>query len=581
MTQDELLERLRGHEWTDFECKRARQDVPDGAYETVSAFANTEGGWLVFGISESQGQFEATGVAPDAVQRVQDAFLTTLRGGQKLNQTIAAEPHAYTLDGRRILAFRIPECGRLRKPVYLHGDPRCGYIRRGARDERMTDWELHRFLRDATEQSWDSAGMPDFPIEESLNAETLNWYQAMLHHRNKERQQIDDPLEFLRKWNFLVHESGRPVPTRATILLFGQDHCVRAILSRPVLDYQRIDARHRTFTPEHRWDDRVVFENNLLETWRGLVAKYMRMADRPFRLDPATMRRDDDPPEFISFREAAINLLMHQDYGDYRRMPSLKWYTDRMEFWNPGDARATAAQLLEPRGLEIRNPLIVDAFRRIGLSDQAGTGIHSILRNWNGLGWQPPEIVNDRAGKSFLISLIKEHLVTDAVQRFEKTLDPKLAPAQTAVLAFAAVKETITAVDAAMATDGKIAAARETLATLCERELLVRKGGGFTLTESVRERLAPSPEPSAQRAAPAQVEQWMIDILAACIEPRKVGEIQERSGIQVRRTLQRSYIVPLLRDGLLARTIPDKPRSRLQRYRTTGKGKMLLENTDE
>ena len=133
MTRDELTERLRGHEWTDFECKRARRDVPDSAYETVSAFANTEGGWLLFGVSEEQGRFEATGVAPDAVQRVQDAFLSTLRGGQKLNQAIAAEPRIYTLGERRILAFHIPEFGRLRKPVYLHGDPRCGYIPAAAR----------------------------------------------------------------------------------------------------------------------------------------------------------------------------------------------------------------------------------------------------------------------------------------------------------------------------------------------------------------------------------------------------------------------------------------------------------------
>ena len=307
----------------------------------------------------------------------------------------------------------------------------------------------------------------------------------------------------------------------------------------------------------------------------------MRMAEHPFRLDPATMRRDDDPPEFISFRESAINLLMHQDYGDYRRMPSLKWYTDRMVFSNTGDARAAGAQLLEPDELDVRNPRIVDAFRRIGLSDRAGTGIHAILRNWNGLGWRPPEIVNDRAGKFFKISLIKEPLVTDAVARFGKTLNPELAPGPAAVLALTAVKETITAVDAALATDGKIATARETLAGLCERKLLVRKGGGFALVESVRERLAPRPGPLAQRAAPAQVEQWMVDILSACIEPKKSNEIQEIAGLKHRPTFQRSRLDPLLDEGLLARTIPDRPRSQSQRYQTTEEGRIFLEKAEQ
>ena len=44
MTRDELLTRLKGYEWTDFECKKAQRGVPNDAYATVSAFANTVGG---------------------------------------------------------------------------------------------------------------------------------------------------------------------------------------------------------------------------------------------------------------------------------------------------------------------------------------------------------------------------------------------------------------------------------------------------------------------------------------------------------------------------------------------------------
>ena len=47
MNQDELLARLNGIEWNDFECKKAQRAVPEDAYKTVSAFANTAGGWLV------------------------------------------------------------------------------------------------------------------------------------------------------------------------------------------------------------------------------------------------------------------------------------------------------------------------------------------------------------------------------------------------------------------------------------------------------------------------------------------------------------------------------------------------------
>jgi len=45
----ELKRLLKAGEWNDIEFKEARTAVPKSAFETVSAFANTHGGWLVFG----------------------------------------------------------------------------------------------------------------------------------------------------------------------------------------------------------------------------------------------------------------------------------------------------------------------------------------------------------------------------------------------------------------------------------------------------------------------------------------------------------------------------------------------------
>ena len=53
MTQDELIELLNAHEWRDVEFKEAQRAVPRNSYETVSAFANTDGGHLVFGVRKS------------------------------------------------------------------------------------------------------------------------------------------------------------------------------------------------------------------------------------------------------------------------------------------------------------------------------------------------------------------------------------------------------------------------------------------------------------------------------------------------------------------------------------------------
>ena len=54
MTKEELLSRLNGEEWNDFEVKEAKNEIPKNAWETVSAFSNSYGGRIVFGIKENR-----------------------------------------------------------------------------------------------------------------------------------------------------------------------------------------------------------------------------------------------------------------------------------------------------------------------------------------------------------------------------------------------------------------------------------------------------------------------------------------------------------------------------------------------
>jgi len=66
-------------------------------------------------------------------------------------------------------------------------------------------------------------------------------------------------------------------------------------------------------------------------------------------------------------------------------------------------------------------------------------------------------------------------------------------------------------------------------------------------------------------------------VVEACsTKDLKSAEIQEVAGIRHRETFQRNYLDKLLEDELLERTIPDKPNSRLQQYRLTEKGRLLL-----
>jgi ATP-dependent DNA helicase RecG len=69
-----LLARINTYEWSDLEVKAAQNEVPRDAFETISAFANTAGGHLVFGVQQQREHFEVVGVL--ALDKVQNDLLS-------------------------------------------------------------------------------------------------------------------------------------------------------------------------------------------------------------------------------------------------------------------------------------------------------------------------------------------------------------------------------------------------------------------------------------------------------------------------------------------------------------------------
>ena len=249
--------------------------------------------------------------------------------------------------------------------------------------------------------------------EEFFDPESVRWYRRVFGERNPGRHQALSDVEFLNELGLVVEHGERLVPTRAAVLVFGRPRHVRWILPRPVVDCQFIDSTSGSWTTDQRWSDRIVVEENLIQAWLTLFARHRRHATHPFGVDAGTLRRDDDPPDCVSFREAAINLLIHQDYRDHGRKASIRFFRDQTRFWNPGDAFATTDELLDPTEKEVRNPAIVAAFRWIGLSGQAGTGVRAIFRGWQRLGYVPPLINNDKARKAFELLLVREQLFSE------------------------------------------------------------------------------------------------------------------------------------------------------------------------
>ena len=589
MTKEKLLELIEKYEWNDFECKKASRGVPDDAYKTVSAFANTQGGWLVFGIKDHKGQLSIVGV--EEVDKVQNDFLSALRSGGKMNRIITVKEEIIEHDGKTLLVFYVPESPRNEKPVYLKGDIRQSYIRKGSGDEQCTQTEIERFLRDSATSRYDGEVVENIPAESFFDEGTLRWYRDRFKQKRPGQHESLSDLDFLVEWNYVMEQDEKLYPTRGAVLLFGKARYVRQILPQPVLDYQRIDSRADDWTPEERWGDRVVFEENIIQTWLGLVEKYMRLSDRPFKIDPKTLRRDDDPADYVAFREAAINLLIHRDYGDHTRKAVIQFFTDQTRFWNPGDAFATESELLDPTEKEVRNPMIVGAFRRIGMSDQAGSGIRAIFRNWHELGNIPPILANDKASKDFELVLLKELLVNDKQKYFQLELGVHLSAQDADVFAYACENSRISLLDVRKLTASTKAQAREIVERLVVQALVQQLDDNlYELTPVMQQRYghfveSTEQEPSKYRGSTDEVTEVVTDEVQKLVRvvhnEMKRKEIQDVLGLKHEVHFRDAYLTPAMEEKIIEMTIPEKPTSSKQRYRLTSKGIALAEKLKE
>lgn len=611
MTRDDLLAALQSIEWNDIEFKEAAWAVPKDALSTVSAFANTEGGHLVFGVKQANSTFTVTGVT-DA-DKIQNDFLGQVRDTNKVSVFLPIGGTVHDLADGTVLAFYIPEAERHQKPVYLDGNPKKAHIRRGGRDDTCTGDELLRFIRDASNIRYDAETL-DVDIGRCFDEVSVRWYRARFAASNPGKDTAADDITFLRNWGFLVEQGGVLRPTRAAILVLGSGEYVRQVLPRMVTDVQLYRNASTEYDSTVRWADRLSVEDNLIKAWQAIVEFYYRHSERPFAVDATTMRRDDDPPDYISFREAAINLLIHQDFGDTTRVPVIRFFRDETEFFNPGDAFASREQLLDPGDKEVRNPSIVNAFRRIGLSDQGGTGVRAIFDGWRKLGYLPPEIENHRAEKSFRLRLRKVKLITEAQLLAQASLGAHLSEHEAAVFAFllrsgqidVADIKALTGLTGAQALD---LAQRLTVQVLteplgeaahtwrlvphlrtrfaaeaAENSKEYQSSGAETEaagpTDQVTEQVAPE-QAGLDRFLDRLTEvQWRIVSYADV--PRSLAELMAHAGYRQRPHFVATHMEPLLAGGVLRPTIPDKPRSSRQRYVLTDAGiqlKLLHEQT--
>jgi predicted HTH transcriptional regulator len=221
------------------------------------------------------------------------------------------------------------------------------------------------------------------------------------------------------------------------------------------------------------------------------------------------------PREVIG--EAIVNAVAHRDYTSSGSV-QVMLFSDRLEVWNPGamPPALTLEKLRHPHASFPGNPLLAEPLYLTKYIERMGTGTGDMIRRCREAGLPEPEFRLD--GGCFVLTIRRKTgqvttQVTGQVGEQDKMLDQSVLAEVAAALNMPATQVTM------------------------------------------------------------QVAQALS---AAAMGPQSRDKMQTAAGLANREHFRKAYLDPLVTAGWLSRTIPDKPTSRLQKYRLTEKGRAWL-----
>lgn len=105
--------------------KAAQGGFPQDFWKTFSAFANTNGGFIVLGVSEKRNMLRIEGLSPEHVQNLKKIFWDNANNKNTISANILSNDDVKEINvgGKSLLIFKIPNAKRTDKPVYLTRNP--------------------------------------------------------------------------------------------------------------------------------------------------------------------------------------------------------------------------------------------------------------------------------------------------------------------------------------------------------------------------------------------------------------------------------------------------------------------------
>lgn len=328
---------------------------PKSWLKSVSAFANGEGGTLIFGISDDDeivGLADAEGDAEKISEDIKS----------KLDPVPVVNLEPKEIDGKKLVLLHVYPGQET--PYYYIGDKqRLAFVRIGNESVTADRIQLKSLVLKGSGRTYDS-------LPSSYKFEDMAFSKLKSVHYKRLQRSFEDN-EFV-SWG-IVDENGKLTNAGA---LLADESPVRQ--SR--IFCTRWNGLDMTSGLGEAIDD-VELEGCVIGQLQDAVSFVRNNSRKKWWKENDYREELPDYPE-RAVTEAIANAIIHRDYMQMGSEVHIDMYDNRMEIYSPGGMMdGKLIQQLNPLMIpsKRRNPLLADFFSRLGLMERRGSGIKKIM----------------------------------------------------------------------------------------------------------------------------------------------------------------------------------------------------------
>jgi ATP-dependent DNA helicase RecG len=377
------------------EFKRSLAEIKE-ILQSISAFANKQGGKILVGIEEAK-----DGTVKEVVGiKIKGREIENLTNEIKQNTDPVIFPSIKIkkIESKEVLFMEVEE--NMFKPVFAKGS---AFIRVGRTNRKLSSQEIRNMAKESSDYNFTELVCNEAQLKD-IDEEKINIFVQKAKEERNFNLKYSSKKDFLKKMHLLSKESLR----YSAILLYGKNP------QEFVLQSEVRCGRFKGIK-SLEFDDMEVIKGTLIEQADRIMSFIKRNLKVKATFAEGIERKEEWEYPLLALKEGVVNAVCHRDYALSANV-QVRIFDDRLEIWSSGGLPfgLTVAKLKGKHESRPRNKEIANTFFMTKLIEQWGTGTNRMIELCK--EHNLPEPLFEDTKSSFIITFRKYSIIQENLE---------------------------------------------------------------------------------------------------------------------------------------------------------------------